>query len=93
MQSLMPIQLSGDLMHHSIMAQRDQLLKAIDDNQLQEVQISMKAVSRIDSACLALMLDAMRYAQAKRKTLSYIDVPERLKKLATFCSLDHILHI
>ena len=93
LEAIESILLSGDLVHHTIMEKRAPLMQAIDNSSVSEVRISMKAVRRVDSACLALMLDATRHAHQRNKQVSYIDVPASIKKLANFCSLEHILHI
>lgn len=61
-------------------------------NQLDgEFIIDLAEVKRCDSAGLALLIEAKRLAEAKKKSLKIDNIPQIVCALAQFCALDGLL--
>lgn len=53
--------------------------------------IDLAAVERVDSAGVALMLDWIRAARARDKTLQFRNVPDHMMSIAELCGVSHLL--
>lgn len=58
-----------------------------------EVSIDLSAVSRADSAGLALLIDWLRMAKRYRYNLAFRNLPEQLMQIAAVSELQDILPI
>ena len=58
-----------------------------------EVSIDLSAVSRADSAGLALLIDWLRIAKRHRYKLAFRNLPEQLMQIAAVSELQDILPI
>lgn len=55
------------------------------------VSIDLAAVERVDSAGVALMLDWIRAARTRDRTLSFNNVPGHMISIAELCGVSHLL--
>ena len=56
-----------------------------------EIRLDLSAVSRADSAGLALLIEWLRYARQTNKTVHYLNMPTQMLEIARTSSLDEIL--
>jgi len=55
------------------------------------VCIDLESVERVESAGVALMLDWIRAAHARDRTLQFSNVPEHMRAIAELCGVGHLL--
>lgn len=87
MNSPLMLELTGELIFDTVVTKRSFFIKAISQASENEIQVDMAAVTRSDSAGLALMIEGLRVAHRHNKTLKYQEVPLSLNRLANFCGL------
>lgn len=80
--------LSGVLDHARVAALQPQLVAALAAASEAHLVIDCSQVSRANSAGLALVLAAMRQAQARNKTFSVEHLPQDMRQMAHVCGLD-----
>jgi len=56
-----------------------------------DIDIDLSAITRTDSAGLALLLDWLRRARAAQIELTFRDAPPQMRALIDFCALHDIL--
>ncbi|MGD8998837.1 MAG: STAS domain-containing protein [Granulosicoccaceae bacterium] len=56
-----------------------------------DIRLDLAGVSRADSAGLALLIEWLRYARQRNKTLHYLNMPPQMLAIARASSLDQIL--
>ena len=81
--------LSGELNFDtvpSLLARPAVALKAGSD-----VRVDLSAVTRVDSAGLALMIEWLRVSERVGIAITFENVPEQLRSIAQICDLDKIL--
>ncbi len=83
--------LVGDLTFTTVNQKREELLRALGLIEKKRFQVSLQNVGASDSAALALMAEGMRYARSLGKTITYVDAPNQLARLAEFCRVDFML--
>jgi phospholipid transport system transporter-binding protein len=83
--------LKGQLLFSTISEKKPPFLRAIETSQERNIVVSMKEVTKADSAGLALMIEGVRFSKKHGKSLVYCDVPKHLNSLATFCQLGFIM--
>lgn len=86
--------LSGRVDHASL---SNDLFAQMDNSQIDTIhragtcQIDLGAVDYIDSAGLAWLINAIKYANTQKIALSLVSVPEKLIKLAKISDVDQFL--
>lgn len=83
--------LEGELTFQTVIKKRDTFLDAITSCKDKSLVFSMKAVTKADSAGLALMLEGARHARAMQVALEFQDIPKQLRQIATFCRVSDLL--
>ena len=53
--------------------------------------IDLSGVKHSNSAGLALLIQWMRYAASKDKTITFLNLPEQMKEIARVCGVDEKL--
>lgn len=53
--------------------------------------IDLGAVTQVDSAALALVIEWLRWARTDRKQLGLVNMPEALRALARISEVEHLL--
>jgi phospholipid transport system transporter-binding protein len=61
-------------------------------NQAPTLEIDLREVHSADSAGLALLIEWQRNARQHQQTLTFLNIPAALTKLAKISQLDEILH-
>jgi phospholipid transport system transporter-binding protein len=56
-----------------------------------DIRLDLSDVSRSDSAGLALLIEWLRYARQRNKTVHYLNMPTQMLAIARASSLDEIL--
>lgn len=59
--------------------------------QAEEIHIDLQAITRADSAGLALLVECMRYAQRLGKPIQFLNIPPQMLAIARVSSLDQVL--
>ncbi|MFP5504930.1 MAG: lipid asymmetry maintenance protein MlaB [Gammaproteobacteria bacterium] len=59
--------------------------------QAEEIRIDLQAITRADSAGLALLVECMRYAQRLGKPIQFLNIPTQMLAIARVSSLDQVL--
>lgn len=59
--------------------------------QSEEIHIDLQAISRSDSAGLALLVEWMRNAQQLGKPIQFLNIPPQMLAIARVSSLDQVL--
>lgn len=49
--------------------------------------IDLSGVTHVDSASLALLIDWIRYAKERHKTLTFMHLPEKIKQMMTLSNM------
>lgn len=57
----------------------------------QETVIDLKAVTRADSAGVALLLEWIRDARAANASLAFINTPPQMRAIIDFCALNELI--
>ena len=60
-----------------------QLINAAQGN----LTFDLSSVTRVDSASLALLIDWVRYAKRKKKSLTFIHLPEKIQQMMKLSNL------
>lgn len=82
--------LAGELTFENVPAVSNQS-RVLFDAMQGEVLINLANVSRADSAGLALLLDWLRNARARKVQLYFEELPEQLMRIARISELDKVL--
>jgi phospholipid transport system transporter-binding protein len=59
--------------------------------QSEEIRIDLQAITRADSAGLALLVECMRSAQQLGKPVQFLNIPQQMLAIARVSSLDQVL--
>lgn len=80
--------LEGDLTQHTVPAlmPRAAALAALP-------QIDLSAVTRVDSAGLAFLLELVRHRDRREGALRFVNVPAQLRQLAKFFAVETTLQL
>jgi len=57
------------------------------------LEVDLKAVTRADSAGLALLVEWLRESETAGNEIVFINVPDQLRSIARVCGLDKILSL
>ena len=88
------ISVSGELNHQtvpSLLKQSGELLFRGDGNPGGDIAIDLSAVSRADSAGVALLIEWLRQAKRNNKTIRFSNMPEQMHEIATVSGVDKLL--
>ncbi|KPJ93823.1 MAG: hypothetical protein AMJ53_06475 [Gammaproteobacteria bacterium SG8_11] len=88
------IAIIGELDHQSIPAllKKSSGIFFSDHNRnSDDLNIDLKAVSRSDSAGVALLIEWMRQAKKNHKTIRFDNIPEQMRELAEVSGVDKLL--
>lgn len=55
------------------------------------IEVDLSAVTRADSAGLALLIEWLRTAERAGRTISFVNMPAQMQSIARICGLDDIL--
>ncbi len=82
-------ELSGQIDIHSVPG----LLKQAKGlfNPPRNVVLDLKAVDRMDSAGLALLIEWLRLAKRRGASLQFRNIPSQIQAIATVCGLENLL--
>jgi phospholipid transport system transporter-binding protein len=83
--------ISGELDIHTVPHAERQMAALLNQLPAGELCIDLKAVSRCDSAGLALLVAWLRAAKRRQLTLVYRHLPEQLLQIARVTEVDHLL--
>lgn len=84
------ITLSGELTFAtvtSLLEQSRELFSQADE----AIEVDLRAVERVDSAGLALLIEWLRLAREKGLTIRFSHLPQQMKAIAAASDLDSIL--
>ena len=90
------IELIGELNHQnvpSLLIKSDDMIVNNDTNQSSNLVINLNAVSRSDSAGVALLIEWMRQAKKHNKTIRFTNMPEQMHEIAMVSGVDKLLAI
>lgn len=85
--------IEGQLTYNTVMLKKKDFFDAIQKHQADNLAVDMSQVNKADSAGLALMLEAKRFAQRQHKQLHFQFVPNHLCQLAQFNEVASILNL
>ena len=85
--------LSGSLSHQTVPNLLKQSKRLFDNNSHAEIVIDLKQVSRSDSSGVALLIEWMRQASSRNKTIRFLNIPEQMLEIAKVSGVDKILAI
>jgi len=88
------ISVSGELNHQTVPAllkQSGELLFRGDGNPGGDIAVDLNAVSRADSAGVALLIEWLRQAKRNNKTIRFSNMPEQMHEIATVSGVDKLL--
>lgn len=86
----MIIAIDGPLTFETVARWQEKIFVAVDAAK-EDLTLDFQAVTAVNSAALALMLEALRRAQARHLSLKFLHVPEKLASLAKVSSVDELL--
>ena len=87
------LRLSGAVSHQTVPVLLSLSKKFFDNNDRKEIVIDLKQVSRSDSSGVALLLEWMRQASGRNKTLLFTNIPAQMLEIAKVSGVDKILAI
>ncbi|MAZ44567.1 MAG: anti-anti-sigma factor [Legionellales bacterium] len=85
------ISISGPLDRHTVKSAYEKA--NVYFNGSQKITIDLTDVARTDSAGLALLLAWVRRSRTQEVTLTFINLPEKMKELGRVSGLDQILSL
>lgn len=80
----------GELTHRAVTALYRQTLTWRRDDRL-PATVDLGGVSRCDSSALALLLEWLSWARARRVGMRFVNPPENLVTIAKLCGVDGVL--
>lgn len=83
----------GELNHQSVPAvlKKSSGIFFTDGGNSGDLAIDLKAVSRSDSAGVALLVEWMRQAKKNNKTIRFNNIPEQMHEIAVVSGVDKLL--
>ena len=74
-------------------ATAEQLLRESEDlfAEFTHIEVDLSAVTRADSAGLALLLEWITWANHNVREIRFVGIPERIKAIAQTTEVDHLL--
>jgi phospholipid transport system transporter-binding protein len=63
----------------------------IDRTSAEKIELNLQDLTDPDSASVALLLDWLRYAKSKNKTLQFHHVPKKMQEIIQLSNLQNIL--
>ncbi|MFA6037629.1 MAG: STAS domain-containing protein [Legionellales bacterium] len=66
-------------------------LHSLDKTSAREITLNLKDLTHSDSASVALLIDWLRYAKTKNKTLRLNHVPQKIQDIIRLSNLQNIL--
>jgi len=87
------LSLSGAISHQTVPELLKQSNKFFDSNDQREIVIDLGQVSRSDSAGVALLIEWMRRAGRRNKTIRFLNIPQQMLEIAKVSGVDKILAI
>jgi phospholipid transport system transporter-binding protein len=85
--------LSGALSHQGVPELLKKSIKFFDNHDHNEIVIDLKQVSRSDSSGVALLIEWMRQAKGRNKTIRFLNIPQQMLEIAKVSGVDKILAI
>jgi len=85
------LSVTGELSFDSAISWRKQLQTAIAESDT--LTIDLAKVSHSDSAGLALLIDATRFAKELNKSVEFVNMPAQMRELLLVCDLGDVLPI
>jgi len=85
--------LSGAIDHHTVPELFKQSEKFFNQNNQKEIVIDLKDVSRSDSSGVALLIEWMRQAGNRQKSVRFLNIPKQMLEIAQVSGVDKILAI
>ena len=83
------VEIAGDLTFDPVAALRERGAEVLGGNG--DVTLDLNAVTRADSAGLALMVEWLRQAKRKAGSLRVVNMPEQMLAIARMSKLDRVL--
>jgi len=83
--------IDGELNMHTVPGAAKELIAILPRAQGEKLTIDLTAVSRSDSAGVALLVDIMQHANSANLTLSFSNLPQQMKDIAGVTGLLDIL--
>jgi len=83
------VEIAGDLTFETVAGLRERGAEVLRGNG--DVTLDLNAVTRADSAGLALMVEWLRQAKRKDAGLHVVNMPAQMLAIARMCKLDSIL--
>jgi phospholipid transport system transporter-binding protein len=83
----------GVLNLNTVRALRDVGYEIISRQPPEEIIFDLQAISRSDSAGLALLTAWFRYANQQEKTIRFINIPDQMLDVAKLSNLDRVLFL
>lgn len=80
------------LTFETVGADRHRLLKFLQQQKNQLIEIDLDQVQHCDSAGLALLIEAKRLCKHYKKQFTITNMPKAIDALAAFCGVDVILY-
>lgn len=81
---------SGELTFATVMKLHGKAMPLFQQ-QGEDLTVDLSAVSRADSAGLALLIEWMRWANQRGVTIAFRAIPDQLRAIATASDLDELL--
>ncbi len=82
---------SNELTFHTVQADRERLLKYLQDETLTGLRFDLSQVTHCDSAGLALLIEAKRLCRYYKKPFAIDEMSKEIHALAEFCGVEPIL--
>ena len=82
----------GDLDYETVVTLLE-LDSSLFDQPAESIEIDLSGIGRTTSVGLALMLEWLRQAHSKKKTINFSNVPQQMLAMAKISQLDSILQL
>lgn len=87
------VNLAGDVTFETVASLFQSLTTHIKEIDADSIVFDLSDVNAVNSAALALMIEASKLALASQKKINFQNLPKKLTSLAQVCGVDKILSV